>query len=88
VHAPAAFVEERIGTWTQGSIEPLGEDRCRVQIGARSPQDIAFWLGVLDADFEVDDSPELAEAVHAISERYARAVGSEENRDDPRARHR
>jgi predicted DNA-binding transcriptional regulator YafY len=74
VHASAAFVEERIGTWTQGSIEPLGEDRCRVQIGARSPQDIAFWLGVLDADFEVEDSPELADAVRLISARYARAA--------------
>jgi predicted DNA-binding transcriptional regulator YafY len=74
VHASASFVEQRIGSWTQGSIEPLGEDRCRVQIGARSPQDIAFWLGVLDADFEVEDSPELAAAVRLISERYARAA--------------
>ena len=75
VHASASFVEECIGSWTQGSIEPLGEERCRVQIGARSPQDIAFWLGVLDADFEVDDSPELANAVRRIGERYARAAG-------------
>jgi predicted DNA-binding transcriptional regulator YafY len=74
VHAPASFVEQRIGSWTQGSIEPLGEDRCRVQIGARSPQDIAFWLGVLDCDFEVEDSPDLADAVRLISERYARAA--------------
>ena len=74
VHASATFVEERIGTWTQGTIEPLGEARCRVQIGARSPQDIAFWLGVLDADFEVEDSPELADAVRLISARYARAA--------------
>ena len=75
VHAPASTVEERIGPWTQGSIEPLGDDRCRVQIGARSPEDIAFWLGVLDADFEVEDSPELADAVRRVSERYARAAG-------------
>jgi hypothetical protein len=45
-----------------------------VQIGARSPQDIAFWLGVLDCDFEVEDSPELADAVRLLSERYARAA--------------
>ena len=75
VHAPADVVEQRMGPWTQGSIEPLGEDRCRVQIGARSPHDIAFWLGALDADFEVEDSPELADAVRLISERYARAAG-------------
>src|SRR6478672_5285188 len=74
VHAPASVVEQQIGSWTQGSIEPLGEDRCRVQIGARSPQDIAFWLGALDCDFEVEDSPDLADAVRRVSERYARAV--------------
>ncbi len=73
VHAPAAFVEQRMGAWTRGSIEPLAEDRCRVQIGGRSPQDIAFWLGVLDADFEVEDSPDLADAVRRIGQRYARA---------------
>ena len=76
VHAPAALVEQRMGAWAQGSIEPLGEDLCRVQIGARSPEDIAFWLGALDADFEVDDSPELAAAVRRVAERYARALAS------------
>ncbi len=76
VHAAASVVEERMGPWTQGSIEPLGDDRCRVQIGARSPEDIAFWLGVLETDFEVEDPPELAAAVRRISERYARAAPS------------
>ena len=76
VHLPARVVQERMGSWTQGSIEPLGEDRCRVQIGARSPQDIAFWLGVLDADFEVEDSPDLADAVRRVGERYARAAAT------------
>jgi predicted DNA-binding transcriptional regulator YafY len=75
VHAPASVVEQRMGSWTQGSIEPLGEDRCRVQIGARSPEDIAMWLGFLDVDFEVDDSPDLAAAVRRLSDRYARAAG-------------
>lgn len=75
VHLPAAVVEERMGWWTQGSIEPVGEDRCRVQIGARSPEDIAFWIGVLDADFEVLDPPELVDAVRRLGERYARATG-------------
>ena len=36
--------------------------------------DLAFWLGVLDADFEVVDSPELAEAVERLAARYARAA--------------
>jgi predicted DNA-binding transcriptional regulator YafY len=74
VHAPAEFVRQRMGWWAQGSIEAVEEDRCRVRVGARSPQDIAFWLGALDADFEVVDSPDLADAVRLISERYARAA--------------
>ena len=63
-----------MGAWTQGSIEALDDGRCRVQIGARSPGDIAFWLGALDTDFEVEDPPELADAVRLVSERYRRAL--------------
>ena len=74
VHAPATLVEQRMGAWTQGSIEALDDGRCRVQIGARSPGDIAFWLGALDTDFEVEDPPELADAVRLVSERYRRAL--------------
>jgi hypothetical protein len=42
-------------------------------MGARSHADLAFWIGVLDADFEVVDSPELTEAVERLAGRYARA---------------
>jgi hypothetical protein len=45
-----------------------------MQVGGRSVEDIAFWLGVLDADFEVVDSPELAAAVQRVADRYARAT--------------
>jgi predicted DNA-binding transcriptional regulator YafY len=74
VHAPAEEVAARMGTWS-GSIEPQGSDRCLMQLGGRSVDDIAFWLGVLEADFEVVDSPELAAAVRRIAGRYARATG-------------
>ena len=50
-------------------------NRCLVQLGGRSVHDLAFWLGVLEADFEVVDSPELAAAVRRIADRYARATG-------------
>jgi predicted DNA-binding transcriptional regulator YafY len=73
VHRPAAEVTAQMGPWS-GSVEPLGPDRCLVQPGGRSAEDIAFWLGVLDADFEVVDSPELAAAVRRVADRYARAV--------------
>lgn len=75
VHTSAETVERRMGSWTEGVIEPLGEDRCRVRIAARSPHEVAFWLGALDVDFEVEDSPELADAVRRIADRYASAAG-------------
>jgi predicted DNA-binding transcriptional regulator YafY len=74
VHLPAGDVAERLGSWS-GSIEPLAPDRCLLQLGGGSVEDIAFWLGVFDADFEVLDSPELAAAVRRIAGRYARAAG-------------
>jgi hypothetical protein len=37
-------------------------------------EQIAFWLGVLDVDFEVVDSPELAAAVRRVADRYSRAT--------------
>jgi predicted DNA-binding transcriptional regulator YafY len=73
VHAPAQEVAARMGSWS-GSIEPQGPDRCLMQLGGRSVDDIAFWLGVLEADFEVVDSPELTAAVRRIADRYARAA--------------
>jgi predicted DNA-binding transcriptional regulator YafY len=74
VHAPAEEVAARMGSWSN-SIEPHGPDRCLVQLGGRSVDDIAFWLGVLESDFDVVDSPELAAAVQRIADRYARATG-------------
>lgn len=74
VHAPAQQVAARMGGWTDGSIEALGENRCLVRVGGRSVDDLAFWLGVLDADFEVVDSPELADAVRRVARRYAAAT--------------
>jgi predicted DNA-binding transcriptional regulator YafY len=74
VHAPAEDVAARMGSWT-GSVEPQGPDSCLMQLSGRSVDDIAFWLGALDADFDVVDSPELAAAVRRIARRYARATG-------------
>jgi predicted DNA-binding transcriptional regulator YafY len=76
LHLPADIAERRMGGWTQGSIEALDDGRSLVRLGGRSVEDLAFWLGVLDADFEVVDSPELAAAVERVAERYRRATVS------------
>jgi predicted DNA-binding transcriptional regulator YafY len=73
VHTPAEEVAARMGSWSV-SIQPQGPQSCLVQIGGQSVDEIAFWLGVLDADFEVVDSPDLAAAVRRVADRYARAA--------------
>jgi predicted DNA-binding transcriptional regulator YafY len=81
VQMPATDVIARLGPWLQGGgVEPVpspdgGEDACLVTMGARTHGDLAFWIGILDAEFEVVDSPELAEAVERMAARYARAAG-------------
>jgi predicted DNA-binding transcriptional regulator YafY len=80
VRLPAQDVVARMGPWLEGgAVEPLaadgGDEACLVTIGARTHADLAFWIGVLDADFEVVDSPELAEAVERLAARYVRAAG-------------
>jgi predicted DNA-binding transcriptional regulator YafY len=75
VHATAEEVAARMGAWAEGAIEAMGAKRCLLKLGGRSVDDLAFWLGALDCDFEVVDSPELAAAVRRIADRYARAAG-------------
>ena len=75
VHLPADDVVARMGPWLEGGgVEPRGDDACLLTMGARTHADLAFWMGVLDADFEVVDPPELAEAVERMAARYTRAT--------------
>ncbi|WP_280386693.1 helix-turn-helix transcriptional regulator [Nocardia wallacei] len=76
VHAPAARVRARLPI--PADIEPLGDDRCAFEPGSDNPLLLALYLGMLDADFEVVDSPELAEAVRTLIDRYRRAVAGHE----------
>lgn len=75
VDAPAEVVTERMGGWAEGGVEALPDGRCRLTMGARSARDLAIWLGFVDADFVVDDSPELAAAVRALGTRLVDAAG-------------
>jgi len=72
VHAPAAHVRGRLPIPVD--VEPLGDDRCVFEPGSDHPQLLALYLGMLDADFEVSDSPELAEALRQLADRYQRAA--------------
>jgi hypothetical protein len=52
----------------------VDEDTCVVEMGSDDPHQLALWLGLLDADFEVLDAPELATAVKEVGDRYHRAA--------------
>jgi predicted DNA-binding transcriptional regulator YafY len=72
VHASATYVQGRLPISVE--IEPLAEDRCAFEPGSDHPEMLALYLGMLDADFEIVDSPELVEALRILLARYRRAV--------------
>jgi predicted DNA-binding transcriptional regulator YafY len=75
VHASAEYVQGRIPI----PIDPevIDDSSCVVEFGSDDPHQLALWLGMLDADFEVQDAAELAEELRRIGDRYHRAAGSE-----------
>jgi predicted DNA-binding transcriptional regulator YafY len=74
VQAPAAHVRDRLPIPVD--VESLGPDRCAFEPGSDHPQMLALYLGMLEADFEIEDSPELVDALSEIAGRYQRAVGT------------
>jgi predicted DNA-binding transcriptional regulator YafY len=69
VHAPAEVVAERIGKWV-GTVEPIDATSCVLEAGASSPEMMAVYLGLLDADFTVTDPPDLVDHVRRLAARY------------------
>jgi predicted DNA-binding transcriptional regulator YafY len=78
VHAPAAQVRARLPIAAE--VEPLGDDRCVFEPGSDHPKMLALYLGMLDADFTVVDSPELIAALRMLTRRYQRAIDAAEPR--------
>jgi predicted DNA-binding transcriptional regulator YafY len=74
VHAPAAHVRGRLPIPVE--VESLGEDQCVFEPGSDHPEMLALYLGLLDADFTIVDSPELADALRRLAGRYQRAIRS------------
>ncbi len=69
VRAPADAVRERIGPWI-GTVESIDERSCLLDAGASSPEMMAVYLGLLDADFTVTEPPELVDHLRRLAERY------------------
>lgn len=73
VFASAEYVKNRMPI----PIEPevIDENACIVELGSDDPHQLAVWLGLMDADFDVLNAPELAAAVRELGDRYHRAAG-------------
>lgn len=81
VQAPATHVQSRLPI--PADVESLGNDRCTFEPGSDHPQMLALYLGMLDADFAIVDSPELVDALHTLANRYQRAVDASRPTSEP-----
>jgi predicted DNA-binding transcriptional regulator YafY len=72
VHAPAEYVQGRLPIPMQ--VQSQGDDQCAFEPGSDDPEMLALYLGMLDADFEIVDAPELVAALHKLTGRYQRAI--------------
>jgi hypothetical protein len=74
VHAPAAELARRLPRAIV--LEPIDDHTCLAQVGADNPAMLALYLGMLGADFEVVDAPELRDHLRELGGRYLRAAGA------------
>jgi predicted DNA-binding transcriptional regulator YafY len=74
VHAPADHVRGRMPISVE--VQSLGHDRCEFVPGSDNPEMLALYLGMLDADFTIVDSPELVDALGKVTRRFQRAIDS------------
>lgn len=74
VHASAQYVRERIPIPL--AVTELAPDRSELVVGSDDPRMLALHLGMLDAEFDVIDAPDLVIALRAIAARFERAAGT------------
>jgi predicted DNA-binding transcriptional regulator YafY len=72
VHASADVIIQQLPPAI--TVEPLDEHTCMVSAGSDTPQILAAYLGMFDADFEVSEPPELVEHIRTLAGRYKRAI--------------
>lgn len=72
VHAPADVIIRRVPP--DVVVEPIDERTCQLQAYASSPEMLAIRLGMLDADFEVTEPPELMACLERLAVRYTTAA--------------
>jgi hypothetical protein len=55
-------------------VESRGDNKCAFEPGSDDPEMLALYLGMLDADFEIVDAPQLVAALRKLAGRYQRAI--------------
>ena len=73
VHAPAEEVRCRIPA-AAGVVEAVDDGTCLLHTGADTLETLAVYLGMLGADFEVGEPPELMAHLRDLADRYRRAT--------------
>ncbi|WP_436758619.1 helix-turn-helix transcriptional regulator [Streptosporangium sp. V21-05] len=72
LHAPAGTVAERLPPSVL--LEAVDEHTCVIEAGADTLQMLTLYLGMLDVDFDVVDSPEFSAHLGTLIGRYGRAT--------------
>jgi len=73
IDAPAETIAERVGT-AAGVVTAVDDNTCLLDTGADSLDMLALYLGMLGADFTVDEPTELRDHLAALADRYRRAA--------------
>ncbi len=76
VHASPEYVRQRIPIPL--AITELAPDRSEFVVGSDDARMLALYLGMLDADFEVIDAPQLVTALRELASRFERAADGAE----------
>jgi predicted DNA-binding transcriptional regulator YafY len=73
MHAPLDVVAARSSP-TAGRLEAIDENSCVLHTGSNSLDELALYVGLKGADFEVLAPPELIEHIRGLAARLTRAV--------------
>jgi predicted DNA-binding transcriptional regulator YafY len=57
-------------------VTAVNENTCVIDVGSDTPHMLAVYLGMLDADFEAHEPPELVAHLRTTAQRYLKATGT------------
>jgi predicted DNA-binding transcriptional regulator YafY len=72
LHAPLESIRERLSP-SEGLLEKISDQRCRLTTGAHSLESIGLWIAMLAVDFEIEHPPELRDHLRTLASRLAKA---------------